>query len=100
MGRDLFNLVAIFFLITIYKSHCPIGTIYRSHYNIQLIFNFFFTLLIKSFQFQLNKLFLNRPVVLGSFQNRLSRNNVKTFHQYYNHQEFELLNFFFFFLVG
>ena len=31
----------------------------------------------------------------GSFQNRLSRNNVEIFHQCHNHKKFELLKFFF-----
>ena len=75
-----------FFFYSIYGSHCKICTIHRFHCTIQLAFNFFFfffffTFLVKNFQFQLNKLFSNRPVVLGSFQNHLSHNNVEIFHQ-------------------
>ena len=36
-------------------------TINWSHYTIQLVLAFFYLLLAKKFQFQLNKLFLNRP---------------------------------------
>ena len=64
--------------------------------TIYLPFNFYFsTLSTKNFQFQLIKLFPNRFLMLGSFQNRLSRNNVDSFHHYHKHQKFELLKFFF-----
>ena len=85
LERNLLNFVA-FFLYSIYRSHCTIGTIHRSHCTIQLAFNFFFpTFSTKNFQFQQNKLFSNILVVLASFQNHLSRNNVEIHHQYHNH---------------
>ena len=40
------------------------GTIYKFHCIVQLTFNFFFsTLSVKSFQFQLIKLFLKEPLI-------------------------------------
>ena len=65
----------------------------------KLLTFFFFFSIWKSFQFQLNKSFSNKPVVLGSFQNRRSRNKVEIFHQYHNHQEFEFLNFCFYWVT-
>ena len=59
-------LVFCFFLIPFKGSIAFLGTIHESHYTIQLTFYIFFFFLHfqqKNFQFQLNKLFSNGPIV-------------------------------------
>ena len=57
-------LVFSFFLILFIDLITLFYTIYGFHYTIQLTLTFFFSILsIKSFQFQLNKLFLSEPYI-------------------------------------
>ena len=67
LGRDeTHNLLEVFnlFLLLYICLIALFSTIYESYYTIQLAFSFFFStiFLIKSFQFQLNKLFSNEPL--------------------------------------
>ena len=65
-GMNLFPLAylvfSFFFLILFMDLITLFGNIHGCHCTIQLTFNsLFFTLSAKKFQFQLNKLFPNRP---------------------------------------
>ena len=65
---ETYNLLEVFnlFLLLCICFIALFSTIYKSYYTIQLAFSFFFffptVLSVKSFQFQLNKLFSNEPL--------------------------------------